>query len=228
MARLHRRRRRRHRDGHPCRSCRCRARVRSSSTPQRPTTTPGPPVPAWPASRWSGDAARHCSAGWSPGLVWGVVARVFMRLLTDDPQFSWSGTLCDPRASRLSPGRAWAWCTGPRRRALAVVAPGGPARASLLFAGPGSLLVPAAVGMAMVLRGRPVVRALGALLVAVPPLVLVSGSPAPTPTQIAGLAAHGARPPRRSAGRCSRSSDGGAPGHVEERRGAATPVVGPA
>ncbi len=58
----------------------------------------------------------------------------------------------------------------------------------LLFAGPGSLLLPAAVGMAAVLRARPVWRALGALLVVVSPLVAVSGSPPPTTTQQAGLA----------------------------------------
>jgi hypothetical protein len=58
----------------------------------------------------------------------------------------------------------------------------------VLFAGPGSLLLPAAVGMAAVLRGRPVVRALGALLVVVSPVVVVSGSPVPTTTQMVGLA----------------------------------------
>lgn len=130
---------------------------------------------------------RGLALGALAGAAWGVVARVFMRLLSDDPQFSWAGTLgilgvaavagaCVGlvHGARVS-GRSRWW----RLAAL----PG-----LVLFAGPGSLLAPAMVGMAAVLRGRPVVRVFGALLVVVTPLVVVSGSPPPTPTQQAGLA----------------------------------------
>ena len=131
--------------------------------------------------------ARGLAGGALAGALWGVLARLFMRLLTDDPHFSWSGTLAIValatvagacvglvHGARVS-GRSRWW----RLAALPAL---------VLFAGPGSLLAPAAVGMAVVLRGRAAARVLGALLVAVPVVVVVSGSPPPTVTQQAGLA----------------------------------------
>ena len=131
---------------------------------------------------------RALAAGLLGGALWGVVARVFMRLLSDDPQFSWEGTLAIVGASAVAgalvglvhgarvTGRSRWW----RLAALPAV---------VLFAGPGSLLLPAAVGMAAVLLGRPAVRAVGALLVAVPSVVIVTTPPAaPTALQLAGLA----------------------------------------
>jgi hypothetical protein len=130
---------------------------------------------------------RGLAGGALAGAGWGVVARLFMRLLSDDPQFSWAGTLgilgvatvagaCVGlvRAARLAGRSAW-W----RVAALPAL---------VLFLGPGSLLLPSMVGMAMVLRGRPVVRALGAVLVVFGPVVVVSGSPPPTAAQVGGLA----------------------------------------
>lgn len=131
---------------------------------------------------------RGLALGAAAGALWGVVARAFMRLLTDDPGFTWSGTLfilgvasvagaCVGLAmgARAS-GRSGWW----RLAALPALA---------LFAGPGILLAPAAVGMAAVLRGRAVVRVLGTLFVAATPLALVTMPPvAPTPTQLAGVA----------------------------------------
>ena len=130
---------------------------------------------------------RGLFGGLVAGAVWGVAARGFMRLLSDDPQFSWSGTLAIVGLAAVTGACVGlvhgARVTGRSRWWRLAAVPG-----LLLFLGPGSLLVPGAVGMAAVLRGRPAVRALGALLVAVPPLVVVSGSPAPTATQMAGLA----------------------------------------
>ena len=119
------------------------------------------------------------------GLVWGVVARVFMRLLTTAPSFSWSGTLfilglaalagaCFGlvHAARVAERSRW-W----RLAALPALA---------LFAGPGMVLAPAAIGMAMVLRGRWVVRVVGAVVVTGPsPLIAVlsaetAGAPRPS------------------------------------------------
>jgi hypothetical protein len=131
---------------------------------------------------------RGLGAGLLGGLGWGVVARLFMRLLTDEPHFSWEGTLgilgiatvagaCVGlvHAARVS-GRSGWW-------RLAVLP------ALLLFAGPGSLLLPAALGMAVVLRARAALRPLGVLLVVVTPVVAVTMPPtAPTPTQVVGLA----------------------------------------
>ena len=123
------------------------------------------------------------------GLVWGVVARVFMRLLTTDPGFSWSGTLFIlglatvsgaclglVHAARVAERSQW-W----RLAALPALA---------LFAGPGMVLAPAAIGMAMVLRGGRLVRVLGAVVVTGSPLVAVlsAETTGATPTQVAGLA----------------------------------------
>jgi hypothetical protein len=122
------------------------------------------------------------------GAAWGVVARLFMRLLSDDPQFSWAGTLGILGIATITGACVGlvhgARVTGRSRWWRLAALPG-----LLLFAGPGSLLAPAAVGMAAVLRGRAPVRVAGALLVAVSPVVLVTTSPAaPTTVQLAGLA----------------------------------------
>ena len=132
---------------------------------------------------------RGLVAGLGLGLAWGVLARGFMRLLATDPSFSWSGTLfilgiaavagaCVGlvHAARVA-GRSRWW----RLAALPALA---------LFAGPGMALAPAAVGMAMVLRGGRVVRVAGAVLVTGSPLlVVVSAQPlGTTSTQLAGVA----------------------------------------
>jgi hypothetical protein len=131
---------------------------------------------------------RFAALGFAAGVVWGATARVFMRLLTTSPEFSWSGTLfilgvggvagaCIGvvHAARLA-GRSGWW----RLAALPAL---------ILFAGPGMLLVPAAVGMAAVLRGGRVARTLGAVVVAGTPLaaVLSDESLGVTRTQLVGL-----------------------------------------
>ncbi|HET6969011.1 MAG TPA: hypothetical protein VFI44_12060 [Ornithinibacter sp.] len=132
---------------------------------------------------------RGLVTGLGLGLAWGVVARVFMRLLTTDPSFSWSGTLFIlgvggvagagvglVHAARVAGRSPW-W----RLAALPALA---------LFAGPGMALAPAAVGMAMVLRGGWVVRVLGAVAVTGSPLIVVVSAQTvgATPTQLAGVA----------------------------------------
>lgn len=131
---------------------------------------------------------RGLGLGALAGLGWGAVARLFMRLLTDDPQFSWSGTLFI-----LGLATAAGACVGMVLGARASGRSGWWRLAALpalaLFAGPGSLLAPAVLGMAAVLRGRTVVRVLGTLLVTVPPVVLASDpAVSPTPTQLVGTA----------------------------------------
>jgi hypothetical protein len=132
---------------------------------------------------------RGLVTGMGLGLVWGVVARLFMRLLTTTPSFSWSGTLFIlglaalagaclglVHAARVAQRSGW-W----RLAALPALA---------LFAGPGLLLAPATIGMAMVLRGGRVVRVVGAVVVTGSPLIAVmSGEPIEaTRTQLAGVA----------------------------------------
>jgi hypothetical protein len=87
------------------------------------------------------------------GLVWGLVARGFMRLLATAPEFTWSGTLfivgtaavvgglvALVRLARLS-GRSRAW----RLLGLPFV---------LLFGAAGSLMLPGVVGVVMLLDRR--------------------------------------------------------------------------
>lgn len=131
---------------------------------------------------------RGLAGGALAGALWGVVARAFMRLLSDDPQFSWSGTLAIVGVSVVAGacvGLVHAARASGRSRWWRLAA----LPALVLFAGPGMLLAPAALGMAAVLRGRAAVRVLGALLVAVPLVVLLTTTPtSPTPTQLAGAA----------------------------------------
>lgn len=87
------------------------------------------------------------------GLAWGVVARVFMRLLSTEPSFSWAGTigivgfacvfwgLVGLVAAARSAGRSRWWRVAPL--------PG-----LILFAGPGMVLLPGAVVVALGLAVR--------------------------------------------------------------------------
>lgn len=131
---------------------------------------------------------RGLAVGAALGALWGVVARAFMRLLADDPHFSWSGTLFILGLATVAGA-----CVGLVRGARVAGRSGWWRLAALpalvVFAGPGMVLAPAALGMAAVLRGRAAVRVLGALFVAVPPVVLAPTSPtSPTPSQLAGAA----------------------------------------
>lgn len=87
---------------------------------------------------------RVAGTGLLLGAGWGVLARVWMRLISDDPEFSWAGTLSIlgvaawlglcvglVHAARLRNGSAW-W----RLAALPSL---------LLFASPGMLFLPAYV-----------------------------------------------------------------------------------
>ncbi len=129
---------------------------------------------------------RGLARGALGGALWGVLARLFMRLLSDDPQFSWEGTLGILGIATVAGARVGlvrgARVTGRSPWWRLAALPG-----LLLFMGPGSLLLPASVGMAMVLRGRPVVRALGVVLAVVPLTVLAGNEPPLPPSQVAGL-----------------------------------------
>ena len=110
--------------------------------------------------------ARGAALGFALGAAWGVLARVWMRLITTDPEFSWSGTLMIIGLSAVlglgvgvvdaarRTGRTGLWT-------LAVV-PG-----LLLFMSPGMLLAPSFLlgGLAWGARGR-AARVVGLLAVA--------------------------------------------------------------
>ena len=110
--------------------------------------------------------ARGAALGFALGAAWGLLARAWMRLITTDPEFSWSGTLMIIGLSAVlglgvgvvdaarRTGRTSFWT-------LAVV-PG-----LLLFMSPGMLLAPSFLlgGLAWGARGR-AARVVGLLAVA--------------------------------------------------------------
>lgn len=124
---------------------------------------------------------RHLGAGLGLGLVTGAVARGFMALLTTDPQFSWAGTafilgvfavaglaLAAAHVARTRRGSRW-W----KLLALPSV---------LIFLGPGLLLVPAVLGLSLVVSRRRWMRAAGgAVLVGSVALLAVLGETADEP-----------------------------------------------
>lgn len=111
---------------------------------------------------------RGAAAGFALGAGWGVAARVWMRLMATDPEFSWSGTLAIVGLSAvlgLGVGLAGAARRQGRRRwwQLAVL-PGLP-----LFAGQGLLFLPAfTVGGVLLARPRAWARVATAAAVAGP------------------------------------------------------------
>ncbi|MEO5608089.1 MAG: hypothetical protein ABIQ61_08770 [Ornithinibacter sp.] len=116
---------------------------------------------------------RPAFAGLVAGVTWGVVARGFMRLLTSDPEFTWAGTafivvlatvaglaVGTVHGARTSGRSAW-W------RLAGIPFLG-------IFLGAGMMLLPGAVGAALVIRGGRVLRVLGALMVLALPVSLVT------------------------------------------------------
>ncbi|WP_323100703.1 hypothetical protein [Intrasporangium sp. YIM S08009] len=91
--------------------------------------------------------------GLALGAAWGVLARVFMRLLSTTPGFSWAGTLFILGLSALLGGGlglvAGARASNRTRWWRLAPLPG-----LLLFAGPGLVLLPGAVGVALAASAR--------------------------------------------------------------------------
>ncbi|MFC8503922.1 hypothetical protein ACFUC1_16315 [Pedococcus sp. NPDC057267] len=115
----------------------------ATATPATPTPTgfPGPGI------------LRGAATGLVLGVLWGVAARVFMRLVADAPEFSWAGTLgilaiaawfgawTGAAAGAVRAGRRGWWCL------LAVPA-------LILFAGQGAPFLPGALLGALALSRR--------------------------------------------------------------------------
>jgi hypothetical protein len=116
---------------------------------------------------------RGAALGAALGIVWGVLARTWMRLISDEPEFTWSGTLAIiGLAAVLGAGVGIVHATRRQGRnswwTLAVL-PG-----LLLFMSPGMLLAPAFLlgGPAFVGRGR-VLRIVGWVAIAAPVLAML-------------------------------------------------------
>lgn len=116
---------------------------------------------------------RAAALGAGLGALWGVSARVWMRLVSTAPEFSWPGTLAIVVvAAVLGAGvgvssRARS-LTGWRRAARLAVVPG-----MVIFAGQGLPLLPAFVVGGLLLRRRHVVARLATALAVVGPAVLL-------------------------------------------------------
>jgi hypothetical protein len=108
---------------------------------------------------------RGAGLGLALGAVWGVLARIWMRLITTDPEFSWAGTLAIIGFSALlglGVGLVHASRrTGRSRWWTLAVVPG-----LVLFMSPGMLLAPAFLlgGPAFGVRGR-LLRVVGVLTI---------------------------------------------------------------
>ena len=116
--------------------------------------------------------ARYAAMGFALGAGWGVLARVWMRLISTSPEFTWAGTLSIVltaaviglalgvvHAARRRGGSRW-W------RLFALIVP-------VLFLSPGIVLFPAAVIGGWGLRRGPVARLVGAVAVLSAPVILV-------------------------------------------------------
>lgn len=111
--------------------------------------------------------------GFALGAAWGAVARAWMRLVSTNPEFSWSGTLTIVLLSgMLGLLVALSWrarhATGWRRWFRLLFLPG-----LVLFAGPGAPLAPGFLVAGPLLRRRGLFARLGSILAVVGPGILV-------------------------------------------------------
>lgn len=111
------------------------------------TLAPDPAV-ALPARRWIA-----LPVGFVLGLVLGVLARLWMRLITDNPEFSWAGTMFIVAAFGIfgaAQGLSWAARrSGWRRRSVTVARVGAAVLTLPLFTGAGSIMLPTVLTAAL-------------------------------------------------------------------------------
>jgi hypothetical protein len=111
-----------------------------------------------------------CGVGFLGGAVLGILARLWMRLISDDPEFSWAGTLVIIIAFALfGAGQALSWSarrTALRRPGITVARVVAAVLALSIFGGAGSIMLPTVLGGGLAVwrsDWRRVVRALAAL-----------------------------------------------------------------
>lgn len=129
---------------------------------------------------------RSALVGATLGLGWGIAARVWMRLITTTPEFSWTGTLAIlGLASWLGLGVGLVYAAKVRRQRPWAALAGLPGL--LLFASPGLLFLPAFAlgGLASGQRGR-ILQVVG-LVVVIGPAVLLSLDARDDPAATTGI-----------------------------------------
>ena len=120
---------------------------------------------------------RAAGRGALAGLAWGLLARLFMRLIATTPEFTWGGTLSILGLSTLLGHRA-----GSRRGRSSGAGRSrwwrlAPVPGLVLFMSPGMMLVPGAVLVALALAVRSRVATLLLLLAAVVAVVVPAVGP---------------------------------------------------
>jgi len=98
---------------------------------------------------------RAAGLGAVVGLAWGVLARLFMRLISTSPEFSWPGTMLILAMSAVFWGGI-GLVTGARQAQRSQWWRLAPLAGLILFASPGAILIPGGVGtaIALALHGR--------------------------------------------------------------------------
>ena len=117
--------------------------------------------------------ARYAAAGFLLGVVWGVAARVWMRLISTAPEFTWAGTLSIIVAAAVA-GLALGLVAAARARGasrwwrlLSLVA-------LVAFQGLGVILLPAVIGGGWGLRRGVVGRILAVMALLSAPAILLA------------------------------------------------------
>ncbi len=115
------------------------------------------------------------------GAIWGAVARVWMRWVSTDPEFSWGGTLMIVGAFTIFGSAAGATTAtrrrGSRRAVLNAARFGAVVGTMPLFVGAGALMLPTVIGGGLAVwrrDWRPWLRLLFGLVAGVPVVVVVS------------------------------------------------------
>ncbi|TQM64055.1 hypothetical protein [Humibacillus xanthopallidus] len=135
---------------------------------------------------------RAAGRGALAGLAWGLLARLFMRLIATTPEFTWGGTLAILGLSTLL-GTGLGLVVGARLGGRSRWWRLAPVPGLVLFMGPGMTLVPGAalVALALAVRSRAarVLLLLAALVAVVVPAVGLDGEGGEaSPTGSLGLA----------------------------------------
>ena len=114
------------------------------------------------------------------GLLWGAAARAWMRTISENPEFSWAGTLSILGVTGLA-GIALALLEALRRRGVGAVRFALVIPALLMFASPGMTMLPGALllGLALAARGPRWLAIVAAWIAQVSTVVLLYGQPAP-------------------------------------------------